>query len=157
MVYRFDRETLAGFVSPQTYLLPEGIELLSTDGTVSVVPFAEVKLVTFVRNFGPPEARKETRLFASRPKLEGLWIRMRFRDGDLLDGILPNNLLQLESSGFTIVPPDPGNLNQRIFVPKNALVEAHILGVIGAVKSRGKAAKKPTKEQLEMFGQVVAD
>ena len=96
LVSRFDREPLSGFVSPQNYLLPEGLELLSQDGAVNIVPYAEVKLVCFVRDFQQGEPRKELRLFTTRPKMEGLWIRMRFRDGDAMDGLLSNNLLLME-------------------------------------------------------------
>ena len=83
---------------------------------MNVVPYDEVKLVCFVRDFQQGEPRKELRLFTTRPKLEGLWLRMYFRDGDAMDGILSNNLLQLETFGFSVVPPDPGFQNQRIFV-----------------------------------------
>ena len=31
---------------------------------------------------------------------------MKFRDQELMDGILANNLLQLEPYGFTVTPPD---------------------------------------------------
>ncbi len=149
LVSRFDRETLTGFVNPQTYLVPEGLELLSTTGSVSVVPYLEVKYVCFVRDFQQGEPRKEMRLFTSRPKHAGLWIRARFRDGDVMEGVLINNLLQLETSGFTFVPPDPGYQYQRLFVPRAALSEISVLGVIGSpLRRKGKA---PLKEQLEMF------
>ena len=88
LVSRFDRETLSGFVNPQSYLLAEGLELLTQGGSVSVVPYDEVKLVCFVRDFQQGEPRKELRLFTTRPKMEGLWIRMHFRDGDAMDGML---------------------------------------------------------------------
>ena len=102
LITRFDREPLSGFVNPQGYLLAGGLELLTQSGSVSIVPFDEVKLVCFVRDFQQGEPRKELRLFTTRPKLEGLWLRMYFRDGDCMDGILSNNLLQLDSYGFSV-------------------------------------------------------
>lgn len=149
LVSRFDRETLAGFVNPQTYLAPDGLEILSTTGTVAILPYAEVKLVCFVRDFQQGEPRKEMRMFTSRPKHEGLWIRARFRDGDVMEGVLINNLLQLETAGFTFVPPDPSYQYQRLFVPRAALSEINVLGVIGSPLRR--KAKPPLKDQLEMF------
>lgn len=148
LISRFDRETLPGFVNPQTYLTGEGIELLSTTGSVSILPYGEVKLVCFVREFHQGEPRKEMRLFASRPKQAGLWIRMHFRDGDVMDGVLMNNLLQLESAGFTFVPPDPGYQYQRLFVPRAALEEISVLGVVGSALKR---KPKTLRDQLEMF------
>lgn len=152
LVTRFDRETLPGFVNPQTWLSPDGLELLSTSGTVVLVPYAEIKTVSFVRDFEQDEPRREARLFASRPKMGGLWIRFHFRDGDLMDGILPNNLAQIDSHGFSIVPPDPGFQNQRIFIPKTALIEAMVLGVVGN-PLRAAKKKTPAKTQIELFSQ----
>ena len=150
LVSRFDRDTLAGFVNPQSYLLADGVELLSPSGTVSIVPYDEIKLVCFVRDFQQGEPRKELRLFTTRPKMEGLWIRMRFRDGDAMDGLLANNLLQLDAYGFSVIPPDPGFQNQRVFVPKAALSGIQVLGVVGS-PLRLRKQKVTSKEQLEMF------
>jgi hypothetical protein len=149
LVSRFDRESLAGFVNPQTYLAPGGLELLSTTGTIAILPYGEVKFVCFVRDFQQGEPGKEMRLFSSRPKHEGLWIRARFRDGDVMEGVLQNNLLQLEAAGFTFVPPDPGYQYQRLFVPRAALSEISVLGVVGSPLRRKK--KGPLKDQIEMF------
>ena len=150
LVSRFDREPLSGFVNPQNYLLAEGLEVLSQEGAVSVVPYGEVKLVCFVRDFQQGEPRKELRLFTTRPKMEGLWIRMRFRDGDAMDGLLSNNLLLLEPYGFSVIPPDPGFQNQRVFIPKAALSGVQVLGVIGS-PLRIRKTKPTPKEQIEMF------
>lgn len=150
LVSRFDREALSGFVNPQSYLLPEGLELLSPDGAVSVIPYEDVKLVCFVRDFHQGEPRKELRLFTTRPKMEGLWIRMQFRDGDAMDGLLSNNLMQLESYGFSVIPPDPGFQNQRVFVPKAALSGVQVLGVIGS-PLRIRKTKPAPKEQIGLF------
>jgi hypothetical protein len=152
LVTRFDREPLAGFVNPQSYLQAEGLELLSQGGAVNVVPYPEIKLVCFVRDFQQGEPRKELRLFTTRPKMEGLWVRMRFRDGDVMDGMLSNNLLQLDLYGLSVVPPDPGFQNQRIFVPKAALASVQVLGVVGS-PLRMRKPKPAAKEQLEMFDQ----
>lgn len=152
LVARFDRETLPGFVNPQTWLSPDGLELLTTSGTLVMVPYAEIKTVSFVRAFLQDEPRRDARLFASRPKMGGLWIRFRFRDGDVMDGILPNNLVQIESQGYSIVPPDPGFQNQRVFIPKTALSEALVLGVVGN-PLRAEKKKAPQKGQIELFSQ----
>ncbi len=150
LVLRFDREPVAGFVNPQSYLLAEGLELLTQAGAVSVIPYEEIKLVCFVRDFQQGEPLRELRLFTTRPKMEGLWIRMRFRDGDAMDGVIANNLLQFDSFGFSVIPPDPGFQNQKIFVPKAALSAIQVLGVVGS-PLRMRKPKPPTKEQLEMF------
>jgi len=150
VVRRFERESLTGFVNPRAYLLATGVELLTQEGTVSVLPYAEVKAVCFVRDFAHQEGDLGSRLFQARPKTEGLWVRMLFLDNELMDGLLPNNLLQLEPFGFTVVPPNPSSNNQRIFVPRSALREFHVLGVVGS-QLRPRKRKPLPKTQLEMF------
>ena len=153
LVSRFDREALTGFVHPQDWLLPGGLELLSVTGTVAVVPYEEIKLVCFVRDFEQGEPRREMRSFTSRPKMAGLWIRMRFRDGDSMDGLLTNNLLQLDPYGFSFIPPDPGFQNQRVFVPRAALAEMLVLGVVGSPLKVRRKPKEAPKEQIGLFDQ----
>ena len=150
LVLRFDRETLPGFVSPQTWLQTDGLELLSASGSVATIPYGDVRFVCFVRDFDQGEPRRELRTFTTRPKTTGLWLRLHFRDGEIMDGIMSNNLLQVEPHGFSFIPPDPGYQNQKVFVPRAALATIQVLGVVG---SPLKAARtKPTpKEQLEMF------
>ena len=151
LVSRFDRESLSGFVNPQTYLLPSGLELLTQTGSVQVIPYEEVKLVCFVRDFQEGEPSKELRMFTTRPKMEGLWTRMHFRDGDVMDGLLSNNLLQLEPYGFSAIPPDPRFQNQRVFVPKAALSSIQVLGVVGSPLRQARKPKPVPKEQIGLF------
>src|SRR5580692_3730282 len=138
VVRRFDRENLTGFVNPLSYLQPHNIELLKPDGALALLPYDEIKSVCFVKDF---EAEAESRrIFLTRPKLEGLWVRMIFRDGEVMDGILPNNLLVWEAAGFTVTPPEPDGNHQKVFVPREALRSIQILGVVGS-PLRGKLKK----------------
>lgn len=152
-IYRFDRESLSGFVNPVTYLTPSGIELLDLTGTVNMVPYSEIKTVHFVRDFAPGEPAPERKHFLTRPKLDGLWVRMRFRDQDTMDGVLPNNLLQLEQQGFTFIPPDFSSNSQRVFVPRTAVQAVQVLGVVGSPLRAPGRRKKPihVKDQIELF------
>lgn len=148
-ISRFDREALVGFVNPQTYLKSSGVEFLTPDGTFSVVPYIEVKTVQFVKDFEPQDPA-ERKVFSTRPKMDGLWVRIKFRDGEVMDGILANNLLLMEPQGFTLVPPDPYANNQRLFIPRNALIELQVLGVVGSPLGRRKP-KPVAKEQIGLF------
>ena len=142
VVRRFDRDSLSGFVNPLQYLQPLQLELLRPDGSLALVPYGDVKDVCFVRDFdAEPES---ARIFLTRPKLEGLWARMVFRDGEVQDGILPNNLLVWDLYGYTVTPPEPDSNNQRVFIPRQALRSIQVLGVVGSpisVKKRKKAAE----------------
>ena len=145
MVRRFDREPLTGFVSAHTYQLPAGIELLRPDGEVALVPYSEIKTVSFVKDFEGAREEFEARLFQTRPKMEGLWVRLQFRDGEQMDGVLPNNLLLLDRQGFTVTPPVPYSNNQRVFVPREALQSVQILGVVNS-PLRKKTRVKPEED-----------
>ena len=150
LVSRFDREPVEGFMqSPETQL--ESLEVLRADGSLLKVPIAEAKAICFVRDFDGGETWKEHRQFSARPKMGGLWVRLKFRDGDSLEGIVPNNLMHLEPTGFGVVPPDPTFQNQRIWVPRPALAGVEVLGVIGSPLRRRKPGEKPDEGQLRMF------
>ncbi len=152
LLARFDRETLAGFIQTPFGFGAESIELLSPEGTVVQVPYSETKVICFVRDFEAGETWRDHRAFSTRPKSAGLWVRLLFRDGDSVEGMLANNLLLVESAGFSIIPPDPTFQNQRLFVPKAALADVQVLGVIGSPLKR-RPAKKVDEDQgqLQMF------
>lgn len=150
VIWRFDRDPVPGFVNAQTYLQAGGVEVLTVAGTVLVVPYEEVKVLYFVRDFDTGELSTEHRLFLTRPKTNGVWVRMKFRDGEVMDGLMPNNLLQLEPYGFTLVPPGAGSYSQKVFVPRAALLELQVVGVVGSPLRLSKPKPKP-KEQIELF------
>ena len=149
LIRRFHRETLAGYLNPVTFLQPEGVELLSAEGQVAILPYDEIRTVSFVRDFDAPD-EPERAAFLTRPKMAGLWVRFRFRDGETVEGILPNNLLQIESHGFMAVPPDSYGNRQRVFVPRAALLGVEVLGVVGSPLKRRKA-KADADEQIGLF------
>jgi hypothetical protein len=68
-----------------------------------------------------------------------------------MDGLLANNLLLLDPYGFSVVPPDPGFQNQRIFVPKAALSGVQVLGVVGSPLRAARKPKPVAKEQIGLF------
>jgi hypothetical protein len=150
LIRRFDREPLTGFVNAQSYLQPQGVELLTPGGACLVVPYSEIKVVCFVRDFGSVEPTQEKKVFNTRPKTDGLWVRMELRDGEVLEGILPNNLLQLTAEGFTVTPPDAYSNNQKLFVPRAALTQINVLGVVGSPLTRRKPKPAP-ESQIGLF------
>jgi hypothetical protein len=148
LVRRYDRETLAGHVNPAVYLQPEGVEMMTTQGNLLVVPYPDLKSVAFVREFESNEPERQT--FQTRPKMQGLWVSLQYRDGDRLEGIIPNNLLLLEHNGITVTPPDPFGNQQRIFVPRTSLASVEVLGVVGSPLKKRKA-KPAAPDQIGLF------
>ena len=123
---------------------------MTLEGSVLKLPYAQVKTVCFVKDFTANGGELDRKLFVSRPKSAGLWVRMRFRDGDCLEGVIPNNLLQIEAQGFTFSPPDLNINPQKVFVPRAALSEMEVLGVIGS-SLRPKKGKASDKDQIALF------
>lgn len=150
---RFEREPVLGIVSLQDYFGPAGVEVLSVSGSLVIVPHAEVKAICFLRDIEDAGPWKPHRAFTSRPKSAGLWIRIVFQDGDSLEGMIANDLNQLEPDGISLVPPEPGAAAQRILVPRQAARSIQVLGVIGSPLRRGsgKTSPKPTEGQMVMF------
>lgn len=147
VVARFDRDSLTGYVNTLSFVGDTGVEILQANGDCLTVPGTQIKLVTFVKDLDSPPPTPP-RTFLNRPKTEGLWVRLRFRDGDQMEGILPNNLLQVEAAGFSIIPPGQHGHSQHVFVPRTALESVEVLGVIGSPLKKPKA---PPKDQIGLF------
>jgi len=154
LLARFEREPVEGFVHTSAGFEGEAIEILSPSGTLVRVPMTDAKAICFVRDFDAGETWREHRTFLTRPKMPGIWVRLLFRDGDSMEGMLPNNMMLVEPAGFSIIPPDPTFQNQRIFVPRPALREVQVLGVVGSPLRRPASKKKDKEGQFEMFGEV---
>ena len=151
LIRRFEKEALSGYVNPVSFLQDGGVEVLSADGKVALIAYGEIKTISFVRNF-EEAGELERQVFVTRPKMEGLWVSFRFRDGGVLEGVMPNNLLQVEPRGFTVIPPDSYGNVQRIFVPRTAVQSVEVLGVVGSPLNRRKPKGKP-EDQIGLFDQ----
>jgi hypothetical protein len=150
IVRKMDRDSVNGFVSA-TFVVDGKLEMLNTAGNVVMIDLADVKGVYFVREFGDSEALIR-KTFTTRPRAEGLWVRLRFRDNEIIEGMMPNNLAQVTPEGFLINPPDTRSNTQRIFVPRTALAEMTVLAVIGGAQHRRKTPATAT-DQVELFEQ----
>jgi hypothetical protein len=135
IVRKVDRDTISGYVSPTNFVHEGKLELLNQAGMVVAIDLKDIRSVYFVREFGDFESLSR-RTFTSRPRMEGLWVRLRFKDNEILEGMMPNDLTQNSSDGFLVSPPDQRSNTQRIFVPRSALESLSILAVIGATRRR---------------------
>lgn len=130
VVRKLDKALLRGFVDPASYLAQGGIEILDQEGHLVVIPLEEIKGVFFVRDFEGNPQRSERKVFRSRPRLAGLWVRMTFKDQEVLEALVPNNLLAISPLGFLVTPPDAYSNNLKAFIPRTALEGMEVLGII---------------------------
>lgn len=150
IVRKLGRDSLSGYVSPAQFIVEGKLELLNQAGKVVLIGLDEVKSVDFVRDFNDPSGPGR-KTFTTRPRTEGLWVRLRFADNDVIEGMMPNDLVQMAPEGYLISPPDTRGNTQRIFVPKSALEEMTVLAVIGRPESRRKAAAAEDARQERLF------
>lgn len=138
IVSLLDRKSVRGYLNPSRLGQTDPLELLTPDGEHQQIPISRIRAVYFVRQF-EGDYEPERKVFLSRPKLDGLWVRLRYADGDTLEGVIPNDLLNLLDNGVQITPPDFSSNSDRIFVPRVALLEFTVLGVVGIARRKPAA------------------
>jgi hypothetical protein len=128
-----DRTATHGYLAPAALGRATHLDILTPEGEMRAIPMGEVRCVYFVRDFAE-NFEPERKTFYSRPKLDGLWVRLTFHDHDAIEGIIPNDLLDLLENGVQITPPDLHGNSLRIFIPRSALAEMKVLGVVGVAR-----------------------
>ena len=149
IVRKMDRDSVSGYVAPAALVVEGKIEVLNTSGTVIGIDLREIKGVYFVREFGDSESLTR-KTFTSRPRTEGLWVRLRFKDGETLEALMPSDLAQTPLEGFLLNPPDQRSNTHRIFVPRSSVESLTVLAVIGASK-RPRQPGPSDVRQVPMF------
>jgi hypothetical protein len=142
VVVFYDHERVEGYLNPLRVRDPEPLDLLTVNGEHKALSLKNVRAIYFVRDFDG-DYEPERKAFLSRPKLEGLWVRLKFKDNETLEGVVPNDLLALLDSGVQITPPDLNGSVARMFVPREALSELTVLGVVGIARRKPAAAPPP--------------
>ncbi|HXY23387.1 MAG TPA: hypothetical protein VEI73_01970 [Candidatus Acidoferrum sp.] len=146
-----DKKPLRGYLNPARLGQIDPIDVLTPEGEHVQIPVARIRAIYFVREFSD-EFEPERKAFLSRPKLDGLWVKLRFTDGETLEGVIPNDLLSLLDNGLQITPPDLNSATDRIFVPRAALSEVTVLGVVGIAR-RKPAAAAAAASQPRLFNE----
>jgi hypothetical protein len=149
IVRKSDRDSINGYVSPANFVVDGKLELLNTSGNVVAIDLRDIKAVYFVRDFSDTDVMNR-KTFTTRPRTEGLWVRLKFKDSEIIEGLMPNDLAQNPAEGFLINPPDLRSNTQRIFVPRASLMAVSVIAVIGAGKRRRKGGAPDTR-QVTLF------
>lgn len=139
----FDRSDVRGYLNPGRLGETETVELLTPDGEQRNFSLKDVRSIYFVRDFAE-NYEPERKVFLSRPKLDGLWVRLKFRDEDTIEGVVPNDLLTLLDRGVQITPPDLHGITLKIFIPRTAMTELVVLGVVGIARRKLPAPPQPS-------------
>lgn len=151
VVRKIDRDSVNGYVSPANFVREGKLELLNTAGNVVAIDLRDIKIVFFVREFGETESLNR-KTFTTRPRTEGLWVRIKFKDNEMIEGLMSSDLSANLPEGFLINPPDLRSNTQRMFIPRNALESLTVLAVIGAGRRHRRGLDADTR-QVPMFGE----
>jgi hypothetical protein len=147
VVRLLDRGVRRGYLNPGRIGETDTLELLTPEGEHLDLAVKDIRSIYFVREFSD-DYEPERKAFLSRPKLDGLWVRLKFRDDETIEGVVPNDLLALLDRGVQITPPDLHGTTLRIFIPRTALTEMTVLGVVGIARR-----KPPAPPQPGLFGE----
>jgi hypothetical protein len=155
LIRRFSRDTIAGYLPAAGFVQDDALELLDLSGRVMPIPLSEIKMVLYVRDFNLTEKDPERTLrktFLSKPRTEGLFIRLKLRDEDVLEGLAPLDISlmdsALEDKGVQFTPPDVRSNVQRIFVPRRAIESMDLLAII-TTPSKKKPVASTTEKTLQ--------
>lgn len=130
------------------------VELLEVAGRLVALPLPRIRYIAYVRDFNLDDPvlpeRLGRRTFLARPRTEGLWVRVSFRDGELLEGLAALDLSLIDDAasdaGLYLVPPDVRSNTVRLFVPRAAMASLRVLGVVTA----------PSKARVEVRSKIQA-
>lgn len=145
VVIRFEDHAVRGFASaseigtieqllrndPQHPL--DSIRLTLADtGKVQEIATANAKAIFFVMTFDGDLRHRALHFHEHAPVMQGLWVRVRFHDGEAVEGIISNTHDHVLGSGFFMTPTDPNGNNKLIYVLKSRLKDFSVLGLRNA-------------------------
>lgn len=146
-VVLLDKTHIQGYLNPTSLGQGPSVELLTREGEYLTLDMAKLKSIHFVREF-TNHHEPERKAFLSRPKLDGLWVRCYFRDNDSVEGVVPNNLVEMLENGVRLTPPDLHGNSLWIFIPRTALADMKVLGVVGIARRQAPAATTSSQPKL---------
>jgi hypothetical protein len=140
----FTSEVLRGYLPQWGFVHQTHCELLDLSGKAQAVQLNGVKTIAYVKDFNTADATDPERIgrrrFIGRPRNDGLWLRLSFKDNDVLEGLVHFDMGfvdgLLEDRGLAVTPPDGRSNTYRVFVPRSALLRVEVLGFIGSAMHR---------------------
>ncbi len=148
-----------GYLPASSLLTGDELELLLPDGRVASIAAVEVKHIAYVRDFNLDDAddpeRMGPRTLSTKPRGSGLWVRVHFVGGDVLEGLVHAGLslmdgLLLDRGVFLNITNKHSN-TQRVFVPRSAMSDFQVLGAAGTLPRGGRPAEPTPTSQGGLF------
>jgi hypothetical protein len=122
--------TIEELLRNATHRPPENFRVrVNHSNIVKVVSVKDIKAVFFVNNFEGDSDHQHLNFHNRAPIADGIWMRLQFLDGEVMEGIVFNSLRYLVDPGFFLLPTDPDSNNRLVYVRKNKLADHRILGM----------------------------
>ncbi|KAA6458342.1 hypothetical protein DYQ86_20730 [Acidobacteria bacterium AB60] len=99
------------------------------NGTVQEIPIDRTKAIFYVNDFNGDPDHRDLHFYRGAPIVHGVWIRLEFVDGEVMEGLVHNTIRFLLDPGFFIRPTDPRSNNRLVYVVKKWLKECRVLGL----------------------------
>jgi hypothetical protein len=98
-------------------------------GEVEDMSTKDAKAVFFVKTFDGDLKHRALHFHEHAPIVQGLWVRVYFYDGEMIEGIISNTKDFVLETGFFLRPTDPNGNNRLVYVLKAGLKDFHVLGM----------------------------
>lgn len=153
-----------GYLTAAEFLVGDSVALLEADGRTKTFLFSEIETIAYVKYFNFQELLEPEQLgrrsFLARPRGEGLWLRLTFREIAPLESLVPFDLNLMDSllsdRGLHLTPPDPRSNTVRLFVPRLAIRTVEVLGFV-MTPSKKLAAKTARQVQASLQAGLFED
>jgi hypothetical protein len=141
------------------------VSMMEVNGRVTPFLMNEIRTIAYVRDFNLEDSVDPERMgrstFAARPRGDGLWLRLTFLDGEILEGLTSFHSgfvdSLIEDQAIVLTPPDARGNTQRVFVPRSALSSVEVLGFVTAPSKRVARAPAGSDRQATLFGGELAE
>ena len=142
VVIHLESEVIKGFLESRPMGTLDALLLNATNGmssflrirrlgaeSVEEIPTDHAKAVFFVNEFEGDAQHKDLQFYRRAPLVHGVWMRIEFLDGEVMEGLVHNTIHYFVDPGFFIRPTDPSSNNSLVYVLKSALRDCRVLGL----------------------------
>lgn len=142
VVVRFENHAIRGLIEPKdlgsieqllrndpVYPLDSIRLTLLNSAQVEEVSTKDAKAVFFVKTFDGDLKHRALHFHEHAPVVDGLWVRVYFYDGEMIEGIISNTRDFVLEPGFFLRPTDPNGNNRLVYVLKGGLKDFQVLGM----------------------------
>jgi hypothetical protein len=122
--------TVEELLSHALHVSPESFRVRHLESNiVEEIPAKDIKAVFYVNSFEGDSDHQHLNFYSRAPIVHGIWMRLQFLDGEVMEGMVYNSLRFLVDPGFFLLPTDPESNNRLVYVRKNWLADIRVLGM----------------------------